>query len=530
MAALTLAPALSGTAPCLPAVATLADIIGARCASQGSRPYLEHARSGRVVSFGELSWAVELWTAVLDRAGVAPGSTVALSISDPLDFSIAFLGTIAAGRWVAPLNPAQPAHGAAGLEAAAARVHAVMVFADAPVPAGVDLDWVHMRAGAFLGAPSNPAHTRPARRGDAGGAVLASSGTSGPPKVIRLGEDQLLHTARGVAAHHRLTRSDRGFCPLPLFHINAEVVGLLASLVAGSCLVLDDRFHRTRFWGVMTERRITWINAVPAIISRLADPRGEEMPPGIRFIRSASAPLAVATAARFEATTGIPVVETYGMTEAASQITTNPVDGGRKLGSVGLPVGVELRIVADETAMPEESAPGCPHGTGHVEIRGPSVITAYGGDDHRECIDSDGWLRTGDLGHLDDDGYLYLDARADDVINRGGEKVFPREIEEVALLDPDVAAIAVVAALDPELGAVPVAFLVVHGIADDTDRPRVSRVTRRVRDHLEVSLVRSKRPASLMVVRALPAGATGKVARRALRAGDVPVIFRLDCR
>jgi acyl-CoA synthetase (AMP-forming)/AMP-acid ligase II len=157
---------------------------------------------------------------------------------------------------------------------------------------------------------------------------LASSGTTGVPKVIPLHQGQLLHTARNVADHHRLTPGDRGFNPLPLFHINAEVVGLLASLVAGSCLVLDDRFHRTRFWALMADRRITWINAVPAIVSRLADPRPDEVIPSrIRFIRSASAPLPVATATRFEANTGIPVVETYGMTEAASQITANPVSG-----------------------------------------------------------------------------------------------------------------------------------------------------------------------------------------------------------
>ena len=103
---------------------------------------------------------------------------------------------------------------------------------------------------------------------------------------------------------------------------------------------------------------------------------------------------------------------------------------------------------------------------GHVEIRGPSVIVAYEGDHHADRIDADGWLRTGDLGHFDEDGYLYLDARTDDVINRGGEKVFPREIEEMVLVDPAVAAVAVVAAPDPEMGQVPVAYLVLHGVDD----------------------------------------------------------------
>ncbi len=130
-------------------------------------------------------------------------------------------------------------------------------------------------------------------------------------------------------------------------------MGLLSALVAGSCLVLDDRFHRTGFWELMGQRRVTWINAVPAIISRLAELRpGENVPAGIRFVRSASAPLPVATADRFEAATGLPIIETYGMTEAASQITAHPLSVPRRAGSVGLPVGVELRVVRDDSPLP----------------------------------------------------------------------------------------------------------------------------------------------------------------------------------
>jgi acyl-CoA synthetase (AMP-forming)/AMP-acid ligase II len=352
------------------------------------------------------------------------------------------------------------------------------------------------------------------------------------PKVIPLHQGRLLHTARRVSEHHRLRPSDRGFNPLPLFHINAEVVGLLASLVAGSCLVLDDGFHRTRFWALMAERRITWINAVPAIISRLAAPDPDEVIPSrIRFIRSASAPLPVATSTRFEANTGIPVIETYGMTEAASQITANPVTGVRRPGSVGLPVGVEVRVVmGDSATMDRPHAPG--GSIGEVEIRGPSVIAAYAGHHHGDRIDGQGWLRTGDLGHFDEDGYLYLDSRTDDVINRGGEKVFPREIEELILTDPDVEGVAVVGSPDHELGQVPVAYIVLGGFADDADIDIAvaTQVTARLRDRLAAALVRSKRPVSLSVVRALPAGATGKVQRRALRDSDVPAVYRLDCR
>ncbi|HEX4220285.1 MAG TPA: AMP-binding protein, partial [Acidimicrobiales bacterium] len=342
--------------------------------------------------------------------------------------------------------------------------------------------------------------------------------------------------------------------------------------------------HRTAFWALMEQHQVTWINAVPAIVSHLADPDpGEDVPSRIRFNRSASAPLPAATLSRFEDNTGIPVLETYGMTEAASQITANPLMGPRKPGSVGVPVGVELRITVDETVAPQETrspdespqeirspdespqetrsldettspdeatsagetAPiaetecmqagigGSPRDgsqPGHVEIRGPSVITAYGGNRHRDRFTADGWLRTGDLGTLDDDGYLYLVGRTDDVINRGGEKVYPRDIEEAILTDPDVMAAAVVAEDDAVLGQVPVAFLVLQIGVDASDTGTVGFIANRVRKGLDATLVRSQQPVAIHVVEELPAGATGKVQRRALRHERPPIRFSLECR
>jgi oxalate---CoA ligase len=509
----------------------VAELISARARSAGDRAFIEHAREERSLSFRDLAQAVEEWASVLAASSVGEGATVGVVIRDPIDFSVAFLGTMAAGRWAAPLDPTTPAHGTGGLLHALTRVGADVVFADHDAPDGADIAWIDIAHAGPTAGNGLPATPLSGHRGLSGGAVLASSGTTGAPKVIPLPQAQLLRTARNVAEHHRFTSDDRGFNSLPLFHINAEVVGLLSTLVAGSTLVLDDRFHRTNFWNLMGERQITWINAVPAIISRLADPGPDEsIPTRIRFIRSASAPLPVPTSARFEANTGVPVLETYGMTEAASQITANPLAGPRKPGSVGLPVGVELRIVEDDAATAQGAGLVEGDHIGHVEIRGPSVILAYEGDHHADRIDAEGWLRTGDLGHFDEDGYLYLDARTDDVINRGGEKVFPREIEEMVLVDPAVAAVAVVAAPDAEMGQVPVAFLVLHGVESAAESALAKETLGRIRDQVRSTLVKSKRPISLNVVDALPAGATGKVQRRTLRESDVAVIAQLDCR
>ncbi len=215
-----------------------------------------------------------------------------------------------------------------------------------------------------------------------GGIFLCTSGTTGTPKGILLREDQLSHVAAAVASHHQLTPADRGYCCLPLFHVNAEVVGLLATLAARACLVLDRQFSRRRFWALIAAQRITWINAVPAIITALAmdppaaPPLATRPPRRVRFIRSASAPLLPSALRRFEEAFGIPVIETYGMTEAASMITANPLDGPRKAGSAGRPAGTEVRVVA-LGRLPLPAMPGGHGGPGadpgprrHPGVRG----------------------------------------------------------------------------------------------------------------------------------------------------------------
>ncbi len=393
---------------------------------------------------------------------------------EPLDYATALVCIVAAGRVAIPLDPAAPA----------AETARVLRVAEEALP--------------------------PGRASAAGGIFLCTSGTTGTPKGIALGEDQLCHVAASVAFAHRLTPADRGYCCLPLFHVNAEVVGVLATLRAGACLVLDRKFSRGKFWDLIGERRITWINAVPAIITLLAlespDVRDDVLE-GVRFMRSASAPLPAATLGRFESMSGIPVIETYGMTEAASMITANPLDGPRKPGSVGIPAGTEVRIAEVGRA---------PSGVGRVEIRGAGVITEYASGGRAGAIDPDGWLDTGDLGRLDEDGYLFLAGRSDDVINRGGEKIYPREIEDFLIARGDVLAAAVVGARDDVLGERPVAYVVP---ADPGGTDQVERVLRQA---CAAELPHYKRPSEIFLVDALPTGPTGKVARNRLRELTTP--------
>ena len=364
-------------------------------------------------------------------------------------------------------------------------------------------------AGPVVG-PAGPGPAGPGGRGAA--LIMASSGTTGAAKTIPLSEAQLLATARQVANHLGLGPAERGYSPLPLFHINALVVGVLACVCSGASLVVDRRFSLRAFWTTVDNYQVTWLNLVPGIISILADAPAGPSPAAarrLRLARSASAPLAVATLDRFERRTGVPVVETYGMTEAASQITANPV-GARRPGSVGRAAGVAVRVT-DDDGRPEP-----PGAIGMVRISGESVAEEYWGPADelappRPARSGDGWLVTGDLGHFDRDGYLYLDGRADDVINRSGEKIHPRQIEEVLLEDPGVVSAGVVGRPHPIHGEEPVAFVVAASGIDAADL--VARLAARC----EQSLSRHKRPVDIIVVESLPTGPTGKVKRAALR-------------
>jgi acyl-CoA synthetase (AMP-forming)/AMP-acid ligase II len=459
----------------------LRDWIERAAACHGGAVYLAEARGGGTLTYAGLRAAMVDWERRLDEAGLPPGARIAVRYTEPLEYATALVAIVGAGRVAVPLDPGAPAADVARV-LAVARPSATVTNGTFRI---IDLEFSE-RA-----------------RGDCG-IFLCTSGTTGTPKGILLRDEQLAHTAHSVVTAHRLTRSDRGYCSLPLFHVNAEVVGLLATLRAGAYLAVDRKFSRRGFWEIIAARRITWINAVPAIISILAMDPPPARPAGVRFVRSASAPLPLAALERFESGVGVPVIETYGMTEAASMITANPLDGPRKPGSAGRAAGTEVRV----------EAPGgieAPGEVGRVRIRGGGVITAYASGGRPGAIDAGGWLDTGDLGYLDGDGYLFLVGRSDDVINRGGEKIYPREIEEVLLAQSGVRAAAVVGAADEVLGERPVAYVVPD---DGWTAAELGALLRKV---CEAELPRFKQPAEFRLVDELPLGPTGKIARRQLK-------------
>lgn len=295
--------------------------------------------------------------------------------------------------------------------------------------------------------------------------VLATSGTKSRPKTVPLTHSNISHSAHNVIDALQLTASDRLLGVLPLFHPHGLISGLMSTLYSGSSVVCLCQFSATEFLSQLCQFEPTWYTAVPAVHNAIAVEAIRQ--PGslenhrLRLIRSASAPLPGKLLADLERLFHVPVVETYGMTEAASQIASNPLPPGiRKQGSVGIAAGPEVAVL-DEHAR--ELKPG---ESGEFALKGPNIARGYDERKLNAASFVNGWFRTGDLGYIDEDGYLFIQGRISDLINRGGEKIVPGKVEDVLLSHPDVAEAVVFANPHPRLGEDVAAAVVVNPQSD----------------------------------------------------------------
>ena len=267
--------------------------------------------------------------------------------------------------------------------------------------------------------------------------LMYTSGTTGQPKGVVHNHASLLAGGWTTAIAHDLSPQDRGFCVLPIYHINGLCVTMMGALVSGGSLAMVTRFSASKFWDQSETAKVTWFSVVPTIISHLLhsdiDP-SPEVCNRLRFGRSASSALAVETQSAFEERFKVPIVETMGLTETAAQILSNPLPPGvRKIGSPGIGYGNEVCILTPELT------PAPPMQEGEIAIRGPNVMVEYLHNPDATAKTFTGeWLRTGDLGHVDEDGYVFVTGRLKELIIKGGENIAPREIDEVLYSEPDI--------------------------------------------------------------------------------------------
>ncbi|MCC5969026.1 MAG: AMP-binding protein [Pararhodobacter sp.] len=268
--------------------------------------------------------------------------------------------------------------------------------------------------------------------------LMYTSGTTGRPKGVLHTHASLLAGGWTTALAHRLSAEDRALCVLPIYHINGLCVTVIGPLVSGGSAVVCEKFSSSRFWSICKQYQVTWFSVVPTVISHLlhgvADPDADTRS-RIRFGRSASSALAIETQMAFQTRFGIPIIETMGLTETAAQILSNPLPPGvRKIGSPGKAFGNEVVILSNDLK------PAPPDTEGEIAVRGPNVMACYFRNPEATAatFTDDGWLRTGDLGRMDEDGYVFVTGRLKELIIKGGENIAPREVDEVLYGHPDV--------------------------------------------------------------------------------------------
>ena len=467
-----------------------------------------------VVTYDSLRRQVRTLAGQLRAMGIDRGDRVAIVLPNSIETIVTFLAVAAAGT-AAPLNPAYKAAefefymddtnakalitpNDGGEEARSAADASVMdIRAETDEEGRVSLSGP---GGATLAAGLETAPPEP----DDVALVLHTSGTTSRPKRVPLAHRNLTASVENIVETYGLSDSDVSLCVMPLFHIHGLVASTLSTLRSGGTVVVPARFNPLGFWPIVDEHEATWFSAVPtmfqALLSRARSASTPKNAGRLRFIRSCSAALSPATMDQMESTFGVPVVEAYGMTEAAHQMASNPLPPGDRIpGSVGPGTGVEIGIMDDAGELQTTGT------VGEVVISGPNVIRGYESNPEANASSFVGsWFRTGDQGQLDEGGVLTLRGRLKELINRSGEKISPLEIDEVLLSHPAVSEAVAFGVPHPTHGEEPTAAVVLG--SDATERDLVT--------HCRQSLASFKVPRRIHIVDAIPRTATGKVQRR----------------
>jgi long-chain acyl-CoA synthetase len=501
-------------------VTTVAALVEAQAAARPDATYFIATETGRTLTFGELRDSCARVGDLLAARGLRRGAHVSLVMPNGLATLRILLGAMASGYCVNPVNLlSQPEqmryvldHSDCALVFAspewADRVRELAKGINRPIQVvEVDPDAAVLPGEAECHSPD--ARRRPPAEGgpispDSLALLMYTSGTTGTPKGVMLTQSNLASNARIISEEHRLGPSDRVTAILPLYHINAFAVTMLAPLAHGGSLAMPPKFSAGRFWNMAIDFECTWLNMVPTIVSFLlegqAPPR--EKLGRVRFCRSASAPLPPDYLVAFQQKFGVSVIETMGLTETVAPAFSNPYEPEkRKVGSVGRPSGCEARIVDEKGAeLPDGTA-------GEIVIRGPMVTPGYYKNEKATAgaFFPGGWLRTGDIGVRDGDGFFFITGRIKELIIKGGENIAPREIDEVLLRHPAVLDAAAVGVPDRHYGQEIMACVIKReGQACSEEDLRAFCI-----EHLG----KYKTPKAFHFVSELPRGPSGKVQR-----------------
>jgi len=488
------------------------ELLKQRVRAAPDKPFLFSEADGREFTYAEFEAAVNRTARLLASKGIGKGDVVSLLLPNSVEYVIAYFACWQIGALAGPINSLLKAqeieYVISNSEAKALLVNSEFL----PI-----INQLQHTPEAVITFDEEAAATSSVSETVTPGAEISSedeaiiiytSGTTGKPKGCLLTHGNVIANARQISSWLGFTEADRLLTMMPLFHMNAVSVTTMSALYAGGSTVVSQKFSASRFWQIISDYQITSFGSVATMLSMLLTTYPEGVPVGLntrqlRFAMCGSAPVPAEVLRRFEETFNCLVVEGYGLSESTCRSTFNPPDKRRRPGSCGVPIGNEMRVVDEEDREVPDGE------LGEIVLRGENILKGYYKNDLANATAfRNGWFHTGDIGYRDADGFYYIVDRKSDMIIRGGENIYPREIDEVLYQHPDIAAAAVVGVPDELYGEEVAAVVVLKDGAKTSEQEVI--------DYCKARLADFKCPKTVRFLDDIPKGPTGKLLKREL--------------
>jgi acyl-CoA synthetase (AMP-forming)/AMP-acid ligase II len=495
----------------------LRQLLEGRATAMPGKDFLFSESDGRKFTYAEFDAAVNATASLLLDRGIRKGDVVSLMMPNSAEYIMAYYACWKLGALAGPINSMlkteELSYVLGNSEAKALLAHSEFVpgiesiRGDLPhLKSLIAFDDVDTATADFQDESSALPATELSL--DAEAIIIYTSGTTGKPKGCLLTHGNVIANARQICEWLRFTERDRLLTVMPLFHMNAVSVTTMSALYAGGSTVVSPKFSASRFWNIISDYEVTSFGSVATMLSILLNNYPQGVPAGLkteqlRFAMCGSAPVPAETLKRFEETFHCLVIEGYGLSESTCRSTFNPPDERRRAGSCGMPIGNEMRVVDEED---REVADG---ELGEIVLRGENILRGYyKNPEATEQAFRGGWFHTGDIGYRDADGFYYIVDRKSDMIIRGGENIYPREIDEVLYRHPAVASAATIGVPDTLYGEEVAAFVVLKDGAETGATEII--------EYCKAHLADYKCPKSVRIVKDIPKGPTGKLLKREL--------------
>ena len=502
----------------------LGQLLESRAGSAPDKTFLFSEADGRRFTYAEFNRAVDATARMLASQAIRKGDVVSLLMPNSAEYVIAYFACWKLGALAGPVNSLLKEHEIEFVmnnsEAKVILVHSEFrervenIRAELPhLESMITFDNQADATKDFAGYARHGRASSKTSRQDAcvpsdDAIIIYTSGTTGKPKGCLLTHGNVIANARQISEWLHFTKNDRLLTIMPLFHMNAVSVTTMAALHAGGSTVVSPKFSASKFWNIVSDHKITSFGSVATMLSILLNNYPDGVPEGLktdqlRFAMCGSAPVPAEVIKTFEGTFNCPVIEGYGLSESTCRSTFNPPDERRRAGSCGLPIGNEMKVVDDDDHEVTDGE------LGEIVLRGENILKGYfKNPEVTEQAFRNGWFHTGDIGYRDKDGFFFIVDRKSDMIIRGGENIYPREIDEVLYQHPAVAAAATIGVPHPLYGEEVAAFIVLKDGMKVDEQELIS--------HCQAELADYKCPKSIRILAEIPKGPTGKLLKREL--------------